>query len=112
MRKISQGTIYLADLNPIKGHEQAGKRPVVVLQNNILNKNLNTVIIAPLTKNLNAKGLLTTYYLSSKTTKLKYDSVVLLHQIRAIDITRLKQKIVALSTYDFASIREQLSLLF
>lgn len=49
---ICQGDIYFTDLNPIKGHEQAGFRPVLIMQNNILNKNLNTVIIAPITSNI------------------------------------------------------------
>ena len=112
MEKISQGAIYFADLNPIKGHEQAGIRPVLILQNNILNNNLNTVVIAPLTKNLKAKGLLTTYFLSQKTSKLKHDSIAILHQIRSIDRSRLLNKISLLNRYEFANIREQLSLLF
>ena len=108
--QIKQGEIYLADLNPIKGHEQGGFRPVLVLQNNILNKHLNTVIIAPITSNLKAKGLLTTYFLTQD--KLQKESIVLLHQIRTLDKTRLKNRISSLSSYELAGIREQLSLIF
>ena len=110
MKQIKQGEIYFADLNPVKGHEQDGYRPVLILQNNLLNKHLNTVIIAPITTNLKAKGLLTTYFLPQK--KLKHDSVVLLYQIRTIDKARLKNRIFALSSYELANIREQLSLIF
>ena len=66
MQTVRQGDIFTADLNPVKGHEQAGFRPVLVLQNNILNANLHTVIIAPVTKNLRARGYLTTYFLDKK----------------------------------------------
>ena len=43
-----RGDIYLANLNPFKGSEQGGKRPVVVLQNNIGNRHSSTLIIAPI----------------------------------------------------------------
>jgi len=110
MKQIKQGEIYLADLNPIKGHEQGGYRPVLILQNNILNKHLNTVIVAPITTNLKAKGLLTTYFIKQK--NLKKDSIVLLYQLRTLDKTRLKKQLTSLSKYDLSSIREQLSLIF
>jgi len=112
MKKIKQGEIYFADLNPIKGHEQGGSRPVLILQNNIFNRHLNTAIIAPLTTNLKAKGLLTTYFLPKKKSKLKFDSIILLHQLRTIDKTRLKNRITSLAPYELADIREQLSLIF
>ena len=50
MIEIKQAGIYLANLDPVKVHEQSGCRPILILQNDILNKNLNTVIVAPLTK--------------------------------------------------------------
>ncbi|MBI2638856.1 type II toxin-antitoxin system PemK/MazF family toxin [Candidatus Peregrinibacteria bacterium] len=112
MKLILQGDIYLADLNPVKGHEQAGFRPVLVLQNNTLNKNLNTVIIAPLTTNLKAKGYLTTYFLDKKTSHLPQDSIVLLYQIRTIDKERLKKKVSQLHHDIFHNIKEQALFVF
>ncbi len=109
---IKQGDIYLANLNPVKGHEQSGFRPVIVLQNNILNKNLNTVIIAPITSNIKAKGKLTTYFLGKKDSNLKQDSVVLLFQIRTIDKDRLKEKVFNLDKKLFLEIKNQLSFVF
>ena len=35
---IQRGEIYFVDLNPTKGREQAGNRPVLVLSNNTINK--------------------------------------------------------------------------
>ena len=97
----------MANLNPIKGHEQAGMRPVLIMQNDILNKNLNTVIIAPLTSNLNAKGFLTTWFLPKKTSNLNSDSIVLLFQIRTIDKMRLEKKVSTLSRIEFSKIKNQ-----
>ncbi len=108
MKNISRGQIWLADLNPVKGHEQGGYRPVLVLQKNILNRNLNTVVIAPLTTNLTAKGLLTTYHLPKNISKLPHDSVVLLFQIRTVDKARLVKYISALNPDEVGGIREQL----
>ncbi|MBU4332552.1 type II toxin-antitoxin system PemK/MazF family toxin [Patescibacteria group bacterium] len=109
---IHQGEIYLANLNPIKGHEQAGFRPVLILQNNILNKNLSTVIIAPITSNLKAKGRLTTYFLSKEISGLDRDSVVLLFQIRTLDKERLQKRVGILSKEEFREIKQQLRFIF
>lgn len=109
---ICQGDIYFTDLNPIKGHEQAGFRPVLIMQNNILNKNLNTVIIAPITSNLQAKGKLTTYFLPANISNLNQDSVILLFQIRTLDKKRLKKKISALNKGYFSQIKNQLRFVF
>ena len=110
--RIEQGGIFLADLNPVKSHEQAGFRPVIVMQNDILNQYLSTVIIAPITANLKAKGKLTTYFLSNNISKLDKDSVVLLFQIRTIDNDRLQKKISNLSKEEFLQIKNQCRFLF
>jgi mRNA interferase MazF len=112
MAQIKQGDIYLADLNPVKGHEQGGFRPVLVLQNDILNANLNTVIIAPITKNLSAKGYLTTFFLNKKISRLTHDSVALLYQIRTLDKERLKKPVSSLGAALFKDIKKQLFLVF
>lgn len=112
MKEVKQAEIYFAYLDPVKGHEQAGNRPVLILQNDILNKHLNTVVIAPITSNLNAAGYLTTYLLDKKTSKLKTDSVVLIHQIRTIDKVRLKKKSGALSMEEFRKIKAKMTLIF
>jgi mRNA interferase MazF len=50
-----RGDIYMADLNPFKGSEQGGKRPVLVLQNNDGNIYCPTLIVAPLTTQLKTR---------------------------------------------------------
>ncbi|MFA5820632.1 MAG: type II toxin-antitoxin system PemK/MazF family toxin [Candidatus Gracilibacteria bacterium] len=110
--KTKQGDIFLADLNPTKGHEQSGYRPVLIMQNDILNKNLTTVLIAPITSNLNAKGKLTTAFLPKKISKLEHDSVVLLFQMRTLDKLRLRKKLTTLSEQEFVVVKEQLKFIF
>ena len=109
---IKQGAIFWANLSPVKGSEQAGQRLVLVLQNNPLNQNLNTVLIAPLTTNLKAKGRLTTYFLDKRRTNLKKDSVALLFQLRCIDRSRLLNEQCQLNRDEFLAIKAQISLLF
>ncbi|MCC7432311.1 type II toxin-antitoxin system PemK/MazF family toxin [Candidatus Peregrinibacteria bacterium] len=108
---IQQGEIYWADLNPAKGHEQAGERPVLIVQNNLLNRNLNTTIVAPITTNIGAKGLITTFWIS-KREDLKSDSVALFYQMRTIDKIRLKNRAAQLNSEELNQVKMQLSLLF
>ena len=110
--KITQGDIFLADLNPVRGHEQAGFRPVLILQNDILNENLSTVVIAPITKNLHAKGLMTTFFLYKKVSKLNHDSIVLLFQVRTLDKVRLTERISIIPAPIFMEAKRQLQQVF
>ena len=85
---IEKGDIYYASLDPVIGSVQEGNRPVVVVQNNYGNQYNPTLIIAPLTKILK-KPNLPTHVLVNRNYFLKYDSQILLEQIRVIDKTRL-----------------------
>ena len=96
--KIQRGDIFLCDLNPAIGYEQKGVRPVLVLQNDTINKRLKTVMVAPATTNLKAKRFLLTVFVSSKQSGLPQDSVILLNQIRTVDKRRLKKKMGHLGT--------------
>jgi len=86
--KIKKGSVFIADLDPTVGSEQYGRRPVVILSNDLNNKYSPTILIAPLTKILKKKKL-PTHILIKKTYFLKYDSLILLEQLRTIDKTRL-----------------------
>lgn len=83
-----RGEIYLADLNPTKGSEQGGTRPVLVLQNNIVNKLFNTTIVAAISSSKNvieARNFPTNVFIK-KRGNLKKDSVVKLTQIILVDV--------------------------
>jgi len=93
---IRKGDVFFCNLDPTFGHEQRGTRPVVVLQNDIANDKLKTVMVAPLTSNLKAKGFLLTVLVEAKSSGLPKDSVILLFQIRTLDKRRLERKIAHL----------------
>lgn len=101
--KTKKGDIFYASLSPVQGSEQDGYRPVVVIQNDLGNKYSPTIIIAPLTEVLK-KEKLPTHILIPKTKFLKYDSMILLEQIRTIDRTRLKSYLGRLQNYQLQEI--------
>ena|SRR3989338_492001 len=90
---IKRGELYWADLNPTRGSEQAGRRPVLVIQNNSGNEFSPTTIIAPLTTRVFTKEYPTNVLLPRVTVGLTGDSTVLLSQIRTVDKSRLLNKI-------------------
>jgi len=94
---IKRGDIFYADLNPTKGSEQAGRRPVIVIQNNTGNKMAPTTIVAPLTTKKFLKEYPTNVHVKKSMADLKEDSVILLAQIRTVDKNRLGRKIGAVS---------------
>ena len=92
-RDIYKGDIYYTKLENTVGSEQNGKRPVLVVQNNIGNRYSSTVIVVPLTKASDVKLKQPTHYLLKGNENIKYDSIVLAEQIRAIDKKRLEEKV-------------------
>lgn len=90
MRKCHRGEIYLADLNPVVGHEQGGRRPVLIIQNDVGNLHSPTTIVAPLTASFTTKVYPTEVRVKSGTAGLPKDSSILLNQIKAIDKRRLE----------------------
>ena len=91
MREIKRGDIYFADLNPIRGSEQGGIRPVLVIQNDKGNKHSPTIIIAPVTSSLEKVKLPTHVEIFGE--GLSKNSIVLLEQIRTIDKCRITDHI-------------------
>jgi len=82
---MKRGDVYLADLDPTKGSEQAGCRPVLVFQHDTLNKVTRTVVVIPFTKTLRMAHLPSCVLVPAGEGGLRYDSVALCHQIRALD---------------------------
>jgi mRNA interferase MazF len=93
-----RGDLYYADLGRGIGSEQEGRRPVVIIQNNIGNKHSPTVIIAAISSKVGVKAKLPTHYYIGTENGLELPSVVLLEQLRTIDKRRLEEYIGRLST--------------
>ena len=100
-----RGDIYIANLNPFKGSEQGGTRPVLVLQNNDGNYYCPTLIIAPLSSKLK-KPNLPTHFLLKKGRGLITDSIVELEQIRTIDKCRIKRYIGKITPEQMSGVEE------
>lgn len=87
MKEVKRGEIYCADLYPVIGSEQGGFRPVLVLQNDIGNRNSPTTIVAAITAKTIKPPMPTHVRISAE--GLRTESIVLLEQIRTIDKSRL-----------------------
>lgn len=101
---MKQAEIWYADLNPIKGSEQAGYRPVLIISGNLLNKYLNIVIVCPLTTKIkNYKGNLV--IVPTKQNGLDNTSEILTFHIRSISKDRLIKKAGKISQDEFDEIK-------
>lgn len=105
---IKRGDVYFADLSPVRGSEQGGQRPVLIIQNNIGNKYSPTVIVAAITAKIAKAKLPTHVEIESSKVGLVRDSVVLLEQVRTIDKTRLIQKLGQLENDDMSLVDKAL----
>ena len=88
-----RGEIWLADLNPTRGSEQAGIRPVLILQNDVVSRYTSTALTLPLTTNLRRASLPTCVLVPKGEGGLSSDSVVLCHQLRVLDRGRLTRNL-------------------
>ena len=106
---MQKGEVYLADLNPVVGSEQAGTRPVVIVQNSVLNRVTRTVVIIPFTSNLRRADLPSGLLIPKNEGGLSQDSVALCHQIRVLDKSRLAARLGKLSDEWMTKIDETLA---
>ena len=89
MVTVKRGDVVLCDLNPVVGTEQAGIRPVVVLQIDRANAVSPHTIIAPFTSKIRRAVLPSHVFVPAGVGGLSQDSVVLCEQIRVIDKSRI-----------------------
>lgn len=109
---IRRGDIFYADLSPVKGSEQGGTRPVLIIQNNIGNKFSPTVIAAAITSKTSKNNVPTHIKVKANENGLLKNSVVLLEQIRTIDKRRLKEKMGSLDSLIMQKVNKALSISF
>lgn len=88
-----RGELWLANLNPTQGSEQAGIRPVIIFQNNLVSKFSTTTVAIPLTTNQRRAALPICLPLSQGEAGLSQPSVALCFQMRVLDKTRLIRKL-------------------
>ena len=107
MARILRGDILWADLDPTRGHEQAGFRPVLVISQDVFNQRSGTVIALAITSQEPTAGFPLTLELSSKS--LPKRSWVKISQIRTLSIERLGKKIGSASPEELDQIIEGLN---
>lgn len=90
--EIKRGQIYYCDLSPVKGSEQGGLRPCLIVQNDKGNAHAPTTIVAVITSR-KTKAKLPTHIWLSVTDGFKVNSMVELEQLRTIDKSRIKSYI-------------------
>jgi len=108
--RIQRGDIFLANLDPVVGSEQAGTRPVLVVQCDQANERIPTVTVVPLTSNLRAGRFLFTVTISAAELGLAMDGVALVFHIRTLDQTRLIRKLGRLTPQTMAQVDQALAL--
>jgi mRNA interferase MazF len=101
---IRRGEIYFADLDPVRGHEQAGTRPVLIVQNDVGNQYSSTTIVAAITSRIQKKRLPVHVEISGKESGLSKDSVILLDQLRTLDMGRLIRRVGQLSSQKMSDV--------
>ena len=107
MARILRGEIRWADLNPVRGREQAGQRPVLILSQDVFNERSGTVIAVALTSQTQRAGFPLTIELRSK--GLPKKSWVKISQIRTLAGERMGKLIGRASPEEVAEVIEGLN---
>jgi mRNA interferase MazF len=108
MVSLLRGEVALCDLNPVVGSEQAGIRPVLVLQIDRANFGSPHTIIAPFTSKIKQTVLPSHVLISAHQGGLTQDSVLLCEQIRVVDKRRITKALGQLSENDMKKVGEAL----
>ena len=104
MARILRGEIYWADLNPVRGHEQAGQRPVVVISHDVFNERSGTVIAMAITSQPQKAGFPLTHKLKSG--DLPKESWVKISQVRTLSVLRIGDRIGQIDQEEMALLIE------
>ena len=107
MARILRGEIRWADLNPVRGKEQAGLRPVLILSHDIFNERSGTVIAVAITSQPQRAGFPLTLELSSK--DLPKKSWAKISQIRTLAVERIGKRLGRATPEELAQIIEGLN---
>jgi len=107
MAAVLRGDVVWADLNPVRGSEQAGLRPVLVLSADVFNRNSGTVVAVALTSQAPRAGFPLTLPLSDP--KLPKKSWVKIGQVRTLSTERLGKRLARATPDELAQVLEGLN---
>jgi mRNA interferase MazF len=100
--RILRGEIRWADLNPVRGREQAGVRPVLILSHDVFNERSGTVIAVALTSHEPRAGFPLT--LESNATGLPKRSWIKISQIRTLAVERIGRRLGVVPAEELARV--------
>jgi len=103
---IKQYDIWLANLNPASGSIPGKVRPVVIIQSDLLNNQLESTIVCPITSNVIQEAKILRVHIPKG--QLDTESDILVDQIRTIDNGKLIQKISSLNYDQIKRIKKSL----
>ena len=107
MARILRGDLYWAELSPVRGREQAGNRPELVLSHDVFNERSGTVIAVAITSQEPRAGFPLTLELAA--TKLPKRSWVKVSQVRTLSTERLGTRIGRVSLEELEQVVEGLN---
>ena len=106
MARILKGDVFWASLDPVRGHEQGGKRPVLVVSNDVLNEKSGTVIAMAITSQKPRVGF--PLAMAIRSLKMPKPSWIKLNQVRTVSTKRLGKKLGRLSAEEMLDVIEGL----
>jgi mRNA interferase MazF len=104
---VLRGEVRWADLSPTRGHEQSGRRPVLVLSADVFNERSGTVIAVALTSQPPRAGFPLT--LEVRSVELPKPSWVKISQIRTLSVERVGRRLGAISPEELAQVLDGLN---
>ncbi len=107
MAGILRGEIRWADLSPVRGREQAGSRPVLILSQDVFNERSGTVIAAALTSQPQRAGFPLTLELTGA--RLPKRSWVKISQVRTLSVERIGKRLGKATPEEVAQVVEGLN---
>lgn len=108
---LFKGDIVYVNLNPIKGSETGKTRPCIIIQNNVINKNSPTTIVAIITGRDRLKKKYPSHvWINKGDSGLTKDSTIQCEQIRTIDKRRILKKIGSVNKICLQKIEEAIKI--
>ena len=103
----SRGEIWLADLDPTRGHEQAGRRPVLVVSEDLYNRGpAGLVVVLPITSTVRSVAL--HVRLRPPEGGVRVESSILCDAIRSVSLERLLRRWRPVSVRTMQAVEERL----
>ena len=107
MARILRGEVRWADLNPVRGNEQAGLRPVLIISHDVFNERSGTVIAMAISSQPQRAGFPLTLEFGSK--DLPKKSWVKIRQIRTLSVDRIGKRLGRVTPEELVQVIEGLN---